>query len=183
MATPGARPSIEKALIERPTFVPAGVAGGVSRPADLSASAEPIWDILVSDLCERGIFVEADAFMLAELVELLAEARKLRVAMNKPRPDWYRLETRLSREERDEMAEMDASDLAEMWPLSNSYKRLRTAYMQAMTMVKALAADFGMSPVARLRLGLLSVQGATLSEMFGSGDDSPPPGFIDGTVV
>ncbi len=177
MGIRGAKPSIEKALTERPVFVPTGAREGIERPADLSPQAAPIWDVLLDDLVSMGVFKPADSLILVEVCEMLAEAKRLRLSLEKPNPHWPRFERDLDKEAAD-MIMADPEQAAALWPLSGGYKRIRTAYLQTMRTLKSYIDEFGVTPVARLRLGLLSLQGQGLAEMFGAGDDAPPT--VDG---
>ena len=186
MGIRGAKPSIEKALSSRETFVPTGIADGLSRPADLSPDAEGVWDVLLTDLVAMGVFREADSIILTELCEMIVEAKKLRFRMHNPPERWYRLETGLSKDERDEFDlqyEHIQDQLAEMWMLSNTYKRLRVAYLQTMRSLKSLVDEFGITPVARLRLGLLQLQGQSLADAFRDDDDDVEPRKVDSLAL
>jgi hypothetical protein len=46
-------------------------------------------------------------------------------------------------------------------------KRLRTGYVQMLKATQSLAADYGISPVARVRLGLMQAGGASLQDLVG----------------
>lgn len=170
MGISGAKPSIEKALAERPTFVPTGEVDSIPRPAELTERAIPIWDVLLDDLLHMGVFKPADALILVEVCEMLAEAKRVRRMLDNPPKGWLRFEKDMSEDERDSL-EADADALAQLWPMSGAYKRLRATYIQTMRMLKSYIDEFGVTPVARLRLGLLHLQGKGLSEMFGASDD------------
>lgn len=177
MGVRGAKPSIEKALTERPTFVPTGAREGIERPEDLSPAAVPIWDVLLDDLCSMGVFKPADSIILVEVCEMLAEAKRLRLSLDKPNKRWPLFERELNSDDAAEIMD-DPETSAELWPMSSGYKRIRTSYLQTMRTLKSYIDEFGVTPVARLRLGLLTLQGQGLAELFASDDDAPPA--IDG---
>jgi hypothetical protein len=146
----------------------------------LSSAAAPIWAVLTDDLNAVGVFRPADSILLSELCELLAECRRLRKTMDSPNRNWPKYEPRMTAEDKDELLSLPEAELLEQWPMSTAYRRIRTSYMQSLQAVKSLVSEFGITPVARLRLGLLSVQGATLAEMFSGGDEDNAPPTIDG---
>lgn len=176
---------METALVTRDTFVPTGTPGAVARPADLTPAAAHIWDVLLADLTEMGVFRPADELILVEVCEMLQEAKRLRKAIDQPGDRWIYLEKDISPDERQELLAQPEL-LAELWPASGAYKRLRTAYLQTMRTLKSYIDEFGVTPVARLRLGLLQLQGASLMDAFGDDDESdvePAPGIVDAFVV
>lgn len=188
MGIRGKKPSIETALTKRETFVPTGLVDGISRPADLSDDASAIWDVLLDDLTAMGVFRPADAIVLTEVCEMVVEAKKLRYRMQNPPENWYRFEPDLTQSEKDEFALQEdhiADWLADMWYLSQTYKRLRVSYLQTMRSLKSWIDEFGVTPVARLRLGLLQLQGANLMDAFGGVDDEDDvaPAAIEGSIV
>lgn len=190
MAVVGRVPSIEKALADGPSGPPpqVGIENSVSRPADLPAEAVPMWDLLVSDLDATGVFRPADAPLLEELVCILVEAKDIRKRMAFPQgTGWIAGESKLSSDEREELRHNEELR-RELWPASAGLRRLRTAYKQHMDMVLRIASEFGLSPVARLRLGILQLQGASLTDLFGDdNDDAPPPlqieAYTDAEVI
>lgn len=142
---------------------------------------------MITDLNATGVFRPADAPLLEELVCILAEAQDLRKRMAFPKgTGWISAEPKLSSEERRELR-YDEDLRRELWPASAAIRRVRTAYKQHMDLVLRLASEFGLSPVARLRLGILQLQGASLSDLLGDDEDAPPPlqieSYTDAEVV
>lgn len=183
MGTRGRKPSVEKALSTRETYTPTGIPGGVQRPADLTEPAAEIWDVLLDDLTAMGVFRPADSIILVEVCEMIAEAKRLRRSLDRPNQHWPRFERELDRGEADEII-ADPATAADLWPLSGGYKRLRTAYLQTMRTAKSYIDEFGITPVARLRLGLLQLQGQGLASLFTGDDDSDvAPAALDGTFT
>lgn len=102
-------------------------------PDDLTPEAKKVWDLAISDLIALRVFRPSDALMLQEFCELLATAQKFRRALaNEP-----------------DMGGQEA-------------KRLRAGWLQSFKAAASISAEFGMSPVARIRLGLMKAQGGTL---------------------
>lgn len=111
-----------------------GTAGALpTPPEELSHPAQVIWDGILPDLIAAGCFRDSDGFMLVELVETWAEAKAYR---------------------RQRVALGD--------PGSAEDKRLRIGYENGMALVLKISSEFGISPVARLRLGLGTLKAATL---------------------
>ncbi len=111
-------------------------------PEIMSPSGAAVWDVLLPDLISTGVFRSSDRLLLLELCEALGEAQEFRRQLR---------------------TEPDKG--------SPEAKRLRTGYLQQMKLVMQISAEFGISPVARLRLGLMRVQGATLLGALGGDDD------------
>lgn len=175
MGIRGAKPSIEKARSDPQTYVPAGLVDGIARPDDLTEAASGVWDVLLADLIASGVFRPADAIILTEVCEMIVESKKLRYRMQNPPEKWYRFEPDLTKDEKDEFdlqADHMQDQLDELWMLSTTYKRLRVSYLQTMRTLKSYIDEFGVTPVARLRLGLLQLQGAGLMDAFMADDDS-----------
>lgn len=182
MSIRGAKPSFESALDKREQFVPTGMVDAIARPADLTPQAAYIWDVLLEDLTSMGVFRPADALILVEVCEMLQEAKRLRKALDKPPSNWIYMEKDLHKDEREELS-LDPDALDDLWPMSGSYKRLRASYIQTMRLLKGYIDEFGITPVARLRLGLLQLQGAGLMDAFANDDESdvePAPASIVG---
>jgi P27 family predicted phage terminase small subunit len=112
---------------------PSGTVVAMKAPADLSDDAKKVWDLAVSDLIALRVFRPSDALMLQEFCELLAQAQKFRRSLQ------------------------DEPDMG-----SQEAKRLRTGWLQSFKAAASISAEFGMSPVARIRLGLMKAQGGTL---------------------
>jgi phage terminase small subunit len=111
-------------------------------PEVMSPNGAKIWSRLLPDLIGTGVFRESDGLLLVELCETLAEAQEFRRAL---------------RDEEDKS--------------SQEAKRLRSGYLASMKLVMQISGEFGISPVARLRLGLMKVQGTTLLAALGGDDD------------
>ena len=124
---------------------PADAAGSVSwmdAPPDLSERARLIWDLILADLIEAKVFRPADGLLLAELCEAFAMAQGFRSEVTS-------LQERLAR----------ATEAGAEKELSDRIKKARTGYRQAMQTVMSIAGEYGITPVARMRLGLLQLQG------------------------
>ena len=107
-------------------------------PADISEAAREMWDLITPDLVEHKLLKPSDLPLLIEMVEALALAKRFRERL---------------------LTEMDGmNDPAEV-------KRLRTAWVDALRSASSLAGDFGIGPVARVRLGLTKLQGASLQDL------------------
>lgn len=141
MGVAGRKPSIGKAATESKAIARTGEPGAVQPPEILTPEGQAVWDTLLPDLISMGAFRESDVLLLTELCETLAEAQAFR------------------RQLRDEP---DKS--------SPEAKRLRAGYLQSMKLVMSIAGEFGISPVARLRLGLMRIQGSSLLEAL-AGDE------------
>lgn len=176
----GAKPSARNAVT---VYTPPGVEGALAgMPAELSPEGKEVWAVLVPDLEAQQLFRPSDVLMVVELCELLAEARRFR----------RRLDTLQRRmEELDEMdnegrlaaygelsAAFDAEDR-----LDGMLKRARTGWLQCLQRAQSLAGEFGVSPVARIRLGLLRVQGQSLLEALQAMGNDDEDLVIEGEVV
>lgn len=104
------------------------------------------WDAVVDELIRAGMFQDSDRYVLVEIVEAYAMAVRFRHAMN------VALETSVE----------DGGGL-----LGRQAERARIGYEKYTLMWKGLAAEFGLTPVARLRLGLGQIKAATLMEALG----------------
>lgn len=195
MGIRGAKPSIEKFSVENPTFTPTGVANSISPPNDLTDLGKEKWKLLLEDLTSNGVYRPVDALLLTEICDLFARLEILRRQMKNPVDGWWKYERDLSREEREDflLNYTTEAEREEMWLISTTYKRLRTDYTQSVKLLLSMTAEFGITPVARLRLGLLQLQGSSLTAiMAGDGDDDAPPELggvgpygdaVDGEVV
>lgn len=104
-------------------------------PEELSAEAQVLWDAILADQMQSGMYQNSDRFMLVELVEMLAEAKAFRRALRA------------------------CDDRA-----GSQARYLRIGYEKCMMMALKISAEFGISPVARLRLGLGQIKAQTLLE-------------------
>lgn len=120
-------------------------------PEDLTPEAAELWEIAVTDLIALKMFRLSDAPMLSEFCSSLAMAREFRREIDSLQPKL-----------RQAMAEenFEAADA-----ISGMLKRARSGYVQMFKLAQSVSGDFGMSPVARLRLGIMATQGSRLSDM------------------
>lgn len=144
---------------------PAGSVVWMEAPEDLSETAVEFWNLLLPDLIALKVFQASDAALLSELVEGLAMAKE------------FRGEIQTLQEVQRERGKPTSAWSAEEWEayeiISASLKRARTSWRQTMQTVMSISGEFGISPVARLRLGLMAKDGAkALHEMFGGGEDA-----------
>lgn len=141
---------------------PSGDIVSMSPPDDLTEDAAALWDVILPDLIKLKVFAISDAPMLAELCSSLSYARAFRAEMEN-------LSAALI-----ELSSDPASVDWEQYELvSGALKRARSGYTQMMRVAMALAGDFAISPVSRLRLGLMKTRGATLLGILGKTDDGP----------
>lgn len=138
MGIGGAKPDIVKGMAEDDGNVPAyiGTGGAIAPPEDLSPGAIEVWNMLVPDIAQTGVYRESDEILLSELCESLALARHFRRALQPIIAG----------------GELDSPEA----------KRLRSGYRESMQTAMSIAGEFGISPVARLRLGLMRVKGTSL---------------------
>lgn len=183
----GPKPSIEKFVTSQPARLPSDITQVTPPPEELSTPGRRNWEILLADLQQLGVYRDADSLILVELCEMLARAQEIRRSMANPPRGWWNTERDFSDDikvELDEFAresaegtlsQADREHMRSLWGMSQSCKRLRTEYLQTMKAVKTFIDEFGATPVARLRLGLLKLQGASIAEALGAGDDDAPP--------
>lgn len=127
-------------------------------PDDLSDDAKALWEAILPDLIKLKVFSVSDAPMLAELCSSLAYARGFRVEMDALTAELGKLgEAGLGTIEEIERYDM----------LSLTLKRARSGYTQMMRVAMNLASDFAISPVSRLRLGLMKAKGSSLLGILG----------------
>lgn len=177
----GAKPKAGNAVT---VYTPPGVEGALAQmPSELSREASEVWQILVPDLVEQQLFRPSDVLMVMELSELLAEARRFRRRLQQLQERIEKLELMDTAERLSEYGELSAAFDAED-KLDGMLKRARTGWLQCLQRAQSLAGEFGISPVARIRLGLLRVQGASLLEALQAmegGDDEE--NIVDGEVI
>lgn len=130
-------------------------------PDDLSDDAKALWEAILPDLIKLKVFSLSDAPMLAELCASLAYARAFRAEMDALTVELGKLADDLSTTDRIEL--YDA--------LSLTLKRARSGYTQMMRVAMNLASDFAISPVSRLRLGLMKAKGSSLLGILGQRED------------
>lgn len=127
-------------------------------PDDLSDDAKALWEAILPDLIKLKVFSLSDAPMLTELCSSLAYARAFRAEM-----DALTLELGKLME-----AGLGSSEEIERYDvLSLTLKRARSGYTQMMRVAMNLASDFAISPVSRLRLGLMKAKGSSLLGILG----------------
>lgn len=157
MAISGRKPvqggDVQKAAAKTPS----GDIVAMEPPADLTPEGAMIWNVLLPDLIANKVFRFSDAILLSELCESLAMARGFRAEIVKTQARYDSLDE-------------DAFDTLEA--VSGMLKRSRTGYRQMMQTAMSIAGEFGISPVARLRLGLMAAQGAKLTGFFDEPDDA-----------
>jgi phage terminase small subunit len=161
----GRKPSFSATSADPAPFVRTGEIDAlpVAPPEELSPDAAKAWDILLPDLISMGVFSPSDAFLLFELCETLASAQGFRREVKTLQARLEDSDERYAKE-RDAGADPERLERleAESEHLSGRLKRARAGYLQHMKLVMSIAGEFGISPVARLRLGLMKVQGASL---------------------
>lgn len=152
MATPGPKPTPSAQATGEDKPAPGNATLDVRKPADLSPEGEELWDVIVPALRDMGALVESDLPMLVELVEALGLARAYRRRLAEVR-------------QQDSVTEYDRNGHPyEVAPLdSKVVKRLRAGWKQAMDTAHKLAAEFGLTPSERMRMGLMQVQGESLA--------------------
>jgi P27 family predicted phage terminase small subunit len=124
-------------------------------PEDLTDTAAEIWRGLLPDLLAAKVFRVSDAFLLSELCSVMAMAREFRA-------DVERLQE-MEVNEDDYESQSDYFDALER--VDAMLKRARTGYRQMMQTTMSIAGEFGISPVSRLRLGLMSATKERLSDL------------------
>lgn len=121
-------------------------------PPDLTPDAAGLWEVAVTDLIALRMFRASDAPMLAEFCSSLAMARSFRRQIQELEPA---IEDALKRKDYDTAG-----------ALSEIVKRTRSGYVASLKLAQSIGGDFGMTPTARLRLGLMTLQGAKLTSFF-----------------
>ena len=177
MATQGRKPSFEKARNSKEPYVPAGEVGSIVidvtgkeimptirdsegnvivPPELLTEGGMDVWNAVIPDLVNSGVFRSSDALMLVEMCEMLSQAQRYR---------------RRSQEimDRLDMA-IDEGNLESEVMFDAMLKRTNTAHEKALTLALRMATEFGISPVARVKLGLARVKGASLLSSFSDDD-------------
>lgn len=130
-------------------------------PEGMSPRAQAHWKVAVEGLIAMKVFQLSDAPQLAHYCRSLAMA------------DDFADEIDMLARELESAYESKNFDLAEM--ISGQIKRARSGYVQMLTIVSRIGGDFAMSPVARIRLGLMAAQGAkSLDEYFNKGTSAGP---------
>lgn len=158
MGVGGRKPNLDTANVESQVLVRTGDPDlPVTPPEEISEAGAAIWNVLLPDLIGMGVFTMSDAFLLFELCETLASAQEFRREAGQ-------LQRRLT-------AADEADDVVLAEHLSGRLKRARAGYLQSMKLVMSIAGEFGVSPVARLRLGLMKLTGNSLLAALGGEDD------------
>lgn len=131
-------PTSERSLARVESNVRSGLVNSIPEPPErLSSDAQRVWDIMLPGMIEQGVYRPEDALLLVEYVELVAETA----------------------ENRRECRDMADKSTAE-------YKRVRTAWHSGLVLVDKIGSSLGLGPVARIRLGLTQLKGATLLSHF-----------------
>lgn len=168
MTPRGTKPTVGGDIERRAESVDTGDIVAMEPPDDLSEDGALVWRVLLPDLIASRVFRLSDALLLSELCESLGMARAFRreIALLGPKMTaaYASIE---GAEPGDEFKA--AVDYAEF--VSAALKRARTGYRAMMQTAMSIAGEFGISPVARLRLGLMKAQGAKLTDFFGAGDE------------
>ena len=133
-------------------------------PEELSKGGLEVWEVVVPDLVKSGVLRADDLVILVECCEAWAIARKFRSNL------WAALDTQDT-----VMAELElllgtgvaeADDFkiasARAEAAEASVKRARSGWTAAFKAALSSSADLGLGPVARVRLGLTKLQGASL---------------------
>lgn len=131
---------------------PDGVAGDVvemGAPEELSESGRAVWRTLMPDLIAAKTFRISDALLLVELCESMAMAREFRLEV----VAWQSKMRQLGNPQ-------SAGEIEEATAVSHAIRRARTGYREMMQTVMSIAGEFGISPVARIRLGLMKMDDA-----------------------
>lgn len=164
MGTRGRKPSRETARtspVKGKKTPPGTRMDDFPAPADISASGAELWDELVPSLARMGALMASDRPLLAEMVESVALARDYRKALRKA---W----------DAGDVTEIDRNgkEYTTPFPGSKTEQRLRAGYVQSMSTAEKLAAEFGLTPTSRMRLGLMQAAGhKTLGEILNEGDE------------
>lgn len=142
MASTGPKPQLTGGESPK-AYVPTGDAAPealIPPPAQLSLKARDKWNAIMSDMASMRVYKSSDIIMLTELCECLAMLERFRMRL----------------------VALPDSDLG-----SPEGKVLRTGYAEYFRIANSLADNYGLGPVARMRLGLLKIHGTTLLEKLG----------------
>lgn len=163
MAIPGRRPNVTTPVLpghhpERDPSAAGGYITELETPEALTPEAAVIWETIVPELVKGKVLREDDLVMLMEACEAWAIAI------------WFRRHLQRQQKIYDEFLNEDPPrdpDEREKWEkrgerASAEVKRLRSGWNAAYKMALAASGDLGLGPVARVRLGLAKVQGASL---------------------
>lgn len=160
---------------------PAGAGVAVQPERELTGTSARAWEVVIKDLNEQKIFAPSDALLLTTFCEMYGFADRERERMEETE---LRLEA--VSEALDSVSPVDYDDDDSFTSarerletredtLSKALKRSRVAYMAYVKEMRALASEFAISPVARMRMGLMQLQGASLgavlSELLSEDDD------------
>lgn len=133
-------------------------------PDGLTEDAALLWEAILPDLIKLKVFSVSDAPMLAELCSSLAYARAFRAEMDS-------LTLSLGEMAAKGLHTFDTDEIDRYEMISGALKRARSGYTQMMRVAMNLASDFAISPVSRLRLGLMKAKGASLLGILSGKDD------------
>lgn len=169
MAVGGAKPSVVSDKLQSSHGVEPhpSMAGGtlkaIETPEVLSEGGRGIWQLIVPPLLDAGILREDDLVLLVECAEAWAASETFRKRM------WQAIKLEEELEEKCFSGELHGDDLAvalaQLEGQDQRVKRARAGWLQALRAAQSLSADLGLGPVARVRLGLAKVQGASLLEI------------------
>jgi phage terminase small subunit len=150
------------------TVMPPGDADAlpIEPPEDMTAEGQDAWRVLLPDLIASQVFRASDVLMIRELCEMLGAAVQFREELRRLQPQLDEVDRKVTT---GELEPLDGARLAEY--LSGRIKRARTGYLGYMKAAQSLAAEFGVSPVARIRLGIMRLQGSSLLAALGNDDD------------
>lgn len=163
MGIAGRRPDLVTQRLDaghRPVPDPQNAGGtlvALDPPEDLTPAALQVWNVVIPSLLEARVLRPEDIILIVEFCEVIAMARKHRADMD----TWIK---HLEQAYEDGATDFEEPKnfLARLEMMSQRVKKDRTGYHQAMRLGVSLASEFGISPVARVRLGLAKVQGASL---------------------
>lgn len=117
-------------------------------PKDLTPAAQTLWNTIAPALADSGALTSSDRVMLAELVEALSLAHRYR-----------REELRMLHEGSVTEHSRGGKPYTTEAAGSQTLKRVRAARKDAMQTVLRLAPEFGLTPKARMAMGLMEASG------------------------
>jgi phage terminase small subunit len=126
-------------------------------PPDMHPDAQEVWRIVTPDLVDAKVLRPSDLPLLGEFCESLALAARNRLMADAAE---VRLVAAMEAGPDEGEGSKDFTARLDMW--SQMQKRHRTAHLQYAKLAISLASEFGISPVARVRLGLAKIQGTSL---------------------
>ena len=130
----------------------------VTPPDDLTDDARVVWESTVPSLAKMGALTAGDLPMLVEFVSALALARACR----------KEYERGLARGTAVHVARGSGKTTEIPFLGSPNAKRIRSDWQTFVGVADTLAAQYGLTPTARVKLGLTVVQARSLSEALAS---------------